>query len=345
MTQSDHIRVAPRSYATEQTYVYAFVCEDSFKIGHSGDPLRRLKDLHPRYYEHFDLSESRVVAFPSRQHARAYEKQIQRLLRHFRVILPYEIHPGGKTEWFSRIVLPLLNDLLPDSVPLSPMVVEQLIERIEHNAYIITDCAHEILTRERIRGYHCGTKLETDIINLIDEYNHFNIDLSNVVSKSVLTWCFNQKVSNAMWRAISIDGKLQAEVSYVVYKQLQLHTRYVESEPWVPSANSRKRRAKPRQRTESQPQAAVEKVEEVLDGIQDTSQELREAEGASETSKEDALKSNTQGLLSSTSVRVTGTIRAMANYLMAKVRQARAASRANADAQAEAYIKAIFPDY
>jgi hypothetical protein len=326
---SDHIRVALRSFVSEQTFVYAFVCKDSFKIGHSGDPLRRLVDFDPRYYETFALSESRVLAWPSREQARAHEKQIHKLLKPYNVDPPRGMPGGGSTEWFSRSALHLINDLLPNATPLLPLVTRCLVERKEHYAQIITRCIHDVLAREAARGYYSGTKIETDIFDIIDAYAYFNISLSAVISADVLTLCFNQKVRSAINDAIQIERTLERAAKSVVHQQLQYNTIYKPIHEWTPSPRpprKRKHAARPEPFTQEQ-KDLLAKARACVDAIDYASNTKRNGPLYSDTLKALVVALVDGGLSYSSVARELNLIDTTVTVWVKKARQAKLSSQ------------------
>jgi len=96
-------------------YAYVFPCawEDYGKIGFSHDPLARIRTLHPRWYEFFDLDAGRLVEAESQRDARDLELALRRPLKAHRAPAPLTIpvRAGGKTEWVRGA-----NDALADAV-------------------------------------------------------------------------------------------------------------------------------------------------------------------------------------------------------------------------------------
>lgn len=85
-------------------YAYVFPCawEDHCKIGFSHDPLARIAQLHPRWFEFFDLQSGLLVEGETERDARDLELQLRRPLAAHRAPQPLTIRAaaGGRTEWF-----------------------------------------------------------------------------------------------------------------------------------------------------------------------------------------------------------------------------------------------------
>jgi hypothetical protein len=88
-------------------FVYLFALADcsAFKVGFSCNPLQRISTFSRRYFERFDLSQSRLLPVDDCDHARAIEAAIKADLSEFRTLCPAWIpdEAGGQTEWFSAV--------------------------------------------------------------------------------------------------------------------------------------------------------------------------------------------------------------------------------------------------
>ncbi|MDG2526092.1 GIY-YIG nuclease family protein [Stenotrophomonas sp. HITSZ_GD] len=97
LPELDAIRLDGRCY----TYVLPCAWEDFCKIGFSRDPLGRIRTLHPRWFEFFDLATGVLVEAESERDARDLELALRRPLKAHRAPAPLTIpvSAGGKTEW------------------------------------------------------------------------------------------------------------------------------------------------------------------------------------------------------------------------------------------------------
>jgi T5orf172 domain-containing protein len=88
-------------------YVYLFALADcsAFKAGFSCNPLQRIHCLSRRYYERFDLDQSRLLRLDTEAEARAIEATLKNELAEFRIDSPtwVPLEAGGHTEWFAAV--------------------------------------------------------------------------------------------------------------------------------------------------------------------------------------------------------------------------------------------------
>lgn len=88
-------------------FVYLFALADcsAFKVGFSCSPLQRIHCFSRRYYERFDLDQSRLLRLDTEADARAVEATLKDELAEFRVDSPTWVPPeaGGHTEWFAAV--------------------------------------------------------------------------------------------------------------------------------------------------------------------------------------------------------------------------------------------------
>lgn len=102
-------RVASRG----RCHVYVLPCReaDVLKIGHARDPLQRLRALHRRWFEFFDLERGLSIETERVADARRIERELQkRAIEHAEPApLSTRAAAGGRTEWF-RGAHPLTRD-------------------------------------------------------------------------------------------------------------------------------------------------------------------------------------------------------------------------------------------
>jgi hypothetical protein len=88
-------------------FVYLFALADcsAFKVGFSCNPLQRIHCFSRRYYERFDLDQSRLLRIDTEADARAIEAALKDDLAEFRAGSPAWVPPeaGGHTEWFAAL--------------------------------------------------------------------------------------------------------------------------------------------------------------------------------------------------------------------------------------------------
>jgi hypothetical protein len=83
------------------TYVLPCTWEDHCKVGFSRDPLARIGQLHPRWFEFFDLARGLLVEGETQRDARDIELALRRPLAAHRAPQPLAVRnaAGGWTEW------------------------------------------------------------------------------------------------------------------------------------------------------------------------------------------------------------------------------------------------------
>lgn len=83
-------------------YVLPHRSEEFLKLGFSRDPLARMQNLHPRYFNFFDIERAILIETPRVKDARAIETQLKRELADHRAPAPLDIRhdAGGESEWY-----------------------------------------------------------------------------------------------------------------------------------------------------------------------------------------------------------------------------------------------------
>jgi T5orf172 domain len=86
-------------------YLLALVDCSAFKVGFSCNPLQRIYSFSRRYYERFDLRQSRLLPVRTEGYARVIEAALKTELAEFRSECPAWVpaEAGGHTEWFSAV--------------------------------------------------------------------------------------------------------------------------------------------------------------------------------------------------------------------------------------------------
>lgn len=117
MTPIDYRDPAGRTASRGAAFLYVAPCayEDLLKLGFSRDPLERLRALHPRYFEVFDLERALLVETETVRDARALELRLRRALVEHNAPAPLVMRgeAGGSTEWY-RGAYAQLDDAVVD---------------------------------------------------------------------------------------------------------------------------------------------------------------------------------------------------------------------------------------
>lgn len=116
----------PRTLAKGRTYVYMLPCreQDLLKVGFSRQPLVRMRTLHRRFFELFDLERGLLLEVDRLAQARTIEREI--LMRHAteRSPAPLSVNDeaAGYSEWLRGV---------------SPQVSEALRQAAEEGGFIL----------------------------------------------------------------------------------------------------------------------------------------------------------------------------------------------------------------
>ncbi|NKJ22423.1 hypothetical protein [Dyella sp. SG609] len=154
--------IQPRTLGRGRSYVYMLPCRDQdlLKIGFSREPLLRLRTLHPRFFDYFDLERGLLLEVERVAQARAIERDI--LLRHAPERSPAPLavpdQAAGYTEWLRGV---------------EPQVTARLRDVAEREAcplHGLHDWVRQMFDAQSDRLYGLSLKLLEAI-----EYETFNV--------------------------------------------------------------------------------------------------------------------------------------------------------------------------
>lgn len=176
-------------------FAYVFPCawEDHCKIGFSRDPLARIGQLHPRWFEFFDLSQGLLVEAETERDARDLELALRRPLSAHRAPQPLMIvsAAGGHTEWVRGARAQLLEqvdrlrlDGYRVHAPLSDWLRGALLARSE----LLYDWASAQLSPDEIERPAVGTVPQRVVRDTLDAYAALGIALEPLLPQPVWHW-------------------------------------------------------------------------------------------------------------------------------------------------------------
>ena len=180
------------------SFVYILPCrgEDILKVGFSRDPLIRMRTLHPRFFEFFDLDRGLLAATESVSDARALEAELFADAADHRAPAPLLVaqSAGGHTEWF-RGAGALLGGALrrraeAGGYVLHPSLGAWVRGRMAAEAGCLYEsCSHLMRAIEAAHAYG-GRDLpvEDQLRNLLDAFVAAGIDLAPRVPPAVAAW-------------------------------------------------------------------------------------------------------------------------------------------------------------
>ena len=97
----------PRFASRGRTFVYVLPCrdEDILKVGFSRDPLERLRTLHRRFFEFFDIERGLLIGTDHLRDARRIERLFITTFADCRAPAPLVVpqSAAGHTEWFRGV--------------------------------------------------------------------------------------------------------------------------------------------------------------------------------------------------------------------------------------------------
>jgi len=175
-------------------YVYVFPCgwEDHCKVGFSGSPLMRLRQLHRRWFEFFDLEGGRLVETETVRDARDVELELRRRLVAFNAPAPLTVRreAAGHTEWY-RGASAVLDDALMALArrghrlhALQPWLRDALLARCDQ----LYDWTLAQLSFEELDGLSGPTPTQDLVRDELDGYVALGLEVRSLLSPRVADW-------------------------------------------------------------------------------------------------------------------------------------------------------------
>ena len=174
-------------------YVLPCAYEDLLKLGFSRDPLARMQQLHPRWFEFFDLDRALLVETESVRDARVLELAQRRALAEYNAPVPLTVREtaGGHREWYrgayDRLhahALELASGGHVLHAPLRPFVREALLAR----APLLFSWTQAMLTVDDLDWPQAATSAQRTVRDALDAFLALDIDLAPWLPESVLRW-------------------------------------------------------------------------------------------------------------------------------------------------------------
>ena len=174
-------------------YVLPHRGEEFLKLGFSRDPLARMQNLHPRYFDFFDIERAILIETPRVKDARAIETQLKRRLAEHRAPAPLDIRheADGESEWY-RGAYEIIAATLGEYETLGYTVFRdgrmQLAERLRKQSAQMFEWAvlqWRAINEGDVFTVSRATRALTDAL---DAYRWFGIDIADVVPPDVAAW-------------------------------------------------------------------------------------------------------------------------------------------------------------
>ena len=177
-------------------YVFARPGEDLLKLGMSRDPLGRLQQLHPRWYEFFDLDAGWLVATDRVRDARRLELRLAHALADHSAPSPLTVRAaaGGATEWYrgaggwlGREADSLVSLGYTVHRPLRPWLLGRFADHAGRLFHWSEQLLETIESSPPVSGHPPGA-LEWTLRHGLDALPAMGLPLSAFVSPKVATW-------------------------------------------------------------------------------------------------------------------------------------------------------------
>lgn len=174
-------------------FAYYFPCfgEDLCKLGFSHDPLQRIRSLHRRWYEFFDLELGLLIETETERDARDIELLLRRPLSAHNAPMPLTIQSaaGGFTEWFrgsSEQVLAAAETLAQSGyrlhTPVSGWFRDALTQRVDL-LFEWSSAQRALLNQEPSQWQHLQPLLDE-----LDAYVALSIPLEPALPGDIYAW-------------------------------------------------------------------------------------------------------------------------------------------------------------
>lgn len=191
----------PRFASRGRTFVYVLPCrdEDLLKVGFSRDPLDRMRTLHRRYFEFFDLDRGLLIDTDHLRDARGIERLFINTFADCRSPAPLVVpqSAAGRTEWF-RGVSPQAEVLArqvcaKQGFGLHAPLSSWLRERFGEWSELLFGWSTRMLEMIEYEYFNAppherNGRVEKVLRDVLDAYIALEVDIQTLVPASVLAW-------------------------------------------------------------------------------------------------------------------------------------------------------------
>ncbi len=191
----------PRFASRGRTFVYVLPCrdEDLLKVGFSRDPLQRMRTLHPRYFEFFDLDRALLVECDHLRDARRIERLFITSFAAERAPAPLVVPraAAGHTEWYRgicpRVTALARHESIASALVLHAPLSDWLRDRFEASSELLFDWSARMLEmieyeRFNLPAQQRSGRAEKALSQVLDAYVALGIALPPRVPALVWTW-------------------------------------------------------------------------------------------------------------------------------------------------------------
>lgn len=187
----------PSTASRAQAFVYVLPCpgEDLLKLGHSRNPLARMRQLHPRFYEFFDTELALAVETQTVREAHTLELRLARPLREHRAPAPLTVNPaaGGHTEWYRGAYAALAaaaDELQKQGHTVYRPLQPWLRERLQAQAELLYAWT-QLLSPQELEGRGSAARAsvaQRRVADVLDAFVALDLDLARWLPAPVLAW-------------------------------------------------------------------------------------------------------------------------------------------------------------
>ena len=192
MSRIDSREAVPGTRAFGRAYCYVLPCadEDILKLGFSRDPLQRMRALHGRWFEFFDLDDAFLLETDRVKEARALEKRWASAIKPHNAPAPLLVRfqAGGATEWFRGAYAHLRGVAEEASAAghrLHWPLRDWMRRRLEHDRADFCDWSQRACNNVEC-GFAPGGA--GAIVDAIDEYRALGFIIDDFLSEDVARW-------------------------------------------------------------------------------------------------------------------------------------------------------------
>lgn len=173
-------------------YIAPCAYEDLLKLGFSRDPYERMRSLHPRFFEVFDLDRTMLVETETVRDARRLELQLRRQLVEHNAPAPLVMREeaGGGTEWYRGAYAPLVDAV--DGFETQGHTVHRgargwMRAALEARGELLYSWTSSMLGADELEGGG-DARVRRVAADVLDAYDALGIDLTPLLPPAVMQW-------------------------------------------------------------------------------------------------------------------------------------------------------------
>jgi hypothetical protein len=191
----------PRFASRGRTFVYVLPCrdEDILKVGFSRDPLERMRTLHPRFFEFFDLERALLIETDHLRDARRIERLFITRFVDYQAPAPLVVPraAAGYTEWY-RGIYPMVTALARGECEQSALTLHTPLSRWLRDRFAewsdrLFDWSARMLELIEYESFNVpleeqAQRGEKALGHVLDAYVALGVEVQPLVPRSVWGW-------------------------------------------------------------------------------------------------------------------------------------------------------------